>query len=65
MKYGWAGQSAATVLEIGGETAGMYGLYRIGHRWLARVVPVADTVVHVVFAYKNSELPARPAQSVP
>ena len=65
VKYGWAGQSAATAIEIGGETAGMYGLHRIGHRWLARMVPVAVTIVHVVFAYKNTELPAQPAQPVP
>ena len=65
VKYGWAGQSAAIAIEMGGEAVGMYGLQRIGHRWLARFVPVAISITHAVFAYKNTEYPAQPRQTVP
>lgn len=65
VKYGWPGQSAAILIEIGGETVGMYGLHRIGHGWLARAVPVAISITHAVFAYKNTEFPVQAPGTVP
>jgi hypothetical protein len=56
VKYGWSGQIAASSLELGAETLAMYGLHRIGHHWIERLLPVGVATTHAVLAYKNAEL---------
>lgn len=65
VKYGWGGQAAGIVVEISGEMLGMYGLHRIGRRRLTHLVPIAVSVTHAVFAYRNTDLPARKSRPLP
>jgi hypothetical protein len=58
VKYGWSGEISAMALEIGVETLGMYGLHRLGRHRVERVVPVALTVAHAIFAYNNTNVKA-------
>jgi hypothetical protein len=54
VKYGWSGQIAASVLELGAETLAMYGLHRIRHHWIERLLPVGVATTHAVLAYNNT-----------
>jgi hypothetical protein len=56
VKYGWSGQISVEVLEIGAELAGMYGLHRIDHHWIERLVPICIASTHGIFAYQNTKL---------
>lgn len=55
VKYGWSGQIAASGLELGAETLAMYGLHRVNHRWLERLLPVGVATAHGIFAYGNDQ----------
>lgn len=55
VKYGWSGQIAASSLELGAETLAMYGLHRIRHRWIERLLPVGVATTHAVLAYNNTK----------
>ena len=56
VKYGWSGQIAASSLELGAETFAMYGLHRIRHKWLERLLPVGVAITHAVLAYNNTKV---------
>ena len=56
VKYGWSGEISAMALEIGAEILGMYGLHRIGHHRVERLVPVSLAIVHGIFAYNNANV---------
>lgn len=56
VKYGWSGQIAASSLELTGETFAVYGLHRIGHRWLERFLPIGVASTHAVLAYNNTKV---------
>lgn len=60
-KYGWSGQISLMVLELSGETTGMYGLHRLGLHWLERLTPVAIATAHGVLAYNNVRVSSAPA----
>jgi hypothetical protein len=55
VKYGWGGQIAASSLELGAETLAMYGLHRIRHHWIERLLPVGVATTHAVLAYNNTK----------
>lgn len=55
VKYGWSGQVAASGLELGAEVLAMYGMHRINHRWLERLLPVGVATAHGIFAYGNDQ----------
>jgi hypothetical protein len=55
VKYGWSGQIAASSLELGAETFAMYGLNRIRHHWIERLLPVGVATTHAVLAYNNTK----------
>lgn len=56
VKYGWSGEIAAMSIELSGETLTMYGLHRMGHPWIERMVPVCLAITHGIFAYNNTKL---------
>jgi hypothetical protein len=56
VKYGWSGQVAASALELGAETLAMYGLHRIRHHWIERILPVGVATTHAVLAYNNTKI---------
>ena len=56
VKYGPSGQIAASSLELGAETLAMYGLHRIRHHWIERLLPVGVATTHAVLAYNNTKL---------
>ena len=55
VKYGWSGQIAASSLELGAEALAMYGLHRIRHHWIERLLPVGVATTHAVLAYNNTK----------
>jgi hypothetical protein len=55
VKYGWSGQIAASSLELGAETLAMYGLHRIHHDWIERILSVGVATTHAVLAYNNTK----------
>jgi len=61
VKYGWSGQVAASGLEMTGVVLGMYGLHRMHHRWIERLLPVGVGVTHGILAYNNATVSYRTA----
>jgi hypothetical protein len=59
VRYGWSGQIAASSLELGAETLAMYGLHRIRHHWIERLLPVGEATTHAVLAYNNTKFSDR------
>jgi len=55
VKYGWSGQIAASSLELGAEALAMYGLHRINHHWIERLLPVGVATTHAVLVYNNTK----------
>lgn len=56
VKYGWSGQIAGMVLELGAETGGMYGLHRLGLHSVERSIPAGLAALHGYFAYENDQI---------
>lgn len=54
VKYGWSGQISLQGMETSAEILGIYGLHRIGHHWIERLVPCGIAVAHGVLAYQNA-----------
>jgi hypothetical protein len=53
VKYGWSGQISLIALETGAEIIGMYGLHRIHHHLIERMIPGCLATVHGILAYDN------------
>jgi hypothetical protein len=51
VKYGWSGQISIEALETGAEISAMYGLHRIRHHWLEKLIPISLSTAHAIFAY--------------
>jgi len=60
VKYGWSGQISLQGMETSAEILGIYGLHRIGHHWIERLVPCSIAVAHGVFAYQNARAGSHP-----
>jgi hypothetical protein len=65
VKYGWSGQVAIGVLEMGAETAAMYGLHRIGQHWVERLLPAGIATAHGILAYNNDKVSHRDRTTAP
>jgi hypothetical protein len=53
VKYGWSGQISLIALETGAEIIGMYGLHRIHHHVIERMIPGCLATTHGILAYDN------------
>lgn len=63
VKYGWSGQLSVQAVETGGDILVMYGLHRIHHHRIERLVPVGVAASHAAFAYHNTQLKSQPSHT--
>ena len=61
VKYGWSGQASVEGMETAALIMGIYGLHRIGHHWMERLVPCAIAAAHGILAFQNTKASSRPA----